>query len=148
MSMRLCNGGLSMQCACGRYVKWWRTVKSDPAGFIPADTHLFQVFFECRSYFAVSSTSPLSSAAVFWHPVHFWLMQIWSTWFSIWWSGDIRVALWILLCGNTLPPIINMLNECDDVDNTCEIRHQWEGYHYMCFEVYVVIHHHSSYMVI
>ena len=28
MCMRLRNGGTSMQCACGRWIKWWRHVKS------------------------------------------------------------------------------------------------------------------------
>ena len=37
--------------------------------------------------------------------LNFWLMQMWSIWFSVLWSGDLHVALWIRLCGKMLPPI-------------------------------------------
>lgn len=29
---------------------------------------------------------------------NFWLMQVWSIWFSVTWSADTQVALWIYLC--------------------------------------------------
>ena len=33
-----------------------------------------------------------------------WLMQVWLIWFSITWSGDLHVALQILLCKKMHPP--------------------------------------------
>ena len=42
--------------------------------------------------------------------LNFCPIQMWSIWFSVLWTGDIQVALCILLCGNKLPPIINLLN--------------------------------------
>ena len=42
--------------------------------------------------------------------LNFCPIQMWPIWFSVLWTGDIQVALCILLCGNTLPPIINLLN--------------------------------------
>ena len=44
------------------------TVTGDPAASMPANTHLFQVFFESTSPCLLRSP-PLSSA-VFWHPVY------------------------------------------------------------------------------
>lgn len=42
---------------------------------------------------------------------NFLFMQMWSIWFSVTWSGDLHVALWICLWGKMLPPIANWLKE-------------------------------------
>ena len=45
------------------------TVSGDPAGSMPADSHLFQVFSVFTSPCLLPP--PILSSAVFWHPVHY-----------------------------------------------------------------------------
>ena len=41
--------------------------------------------------------------------LNFLLMQIWSIWFCVVWSGEIQVALCMFLCGNMVPPMTSLL---------------------------------------
>ena len=41
--------------------------------------------------------------------LNFLLMQKWSIWFSVMWSGDTHVALCMRLCAKILPPMTNLL---------------------------------------
>ena len=71
----------------------------------------FNFSFVSTRWWSEAASAPLCTLTSCIDLLNFWLIQIWSIWFSVRWSGDTYVALWILLCGNTLPPIINFLNE-------------------------------------
>ena len=70
----------------------------------------FNFSFVSTRWWSEAASAPLSTLTYCIDILLVWLMQIWSIWFSVRWSGDTHVALWILLCGNTLPPIINLVN--------------------------------------
>ena len=79
----------------------------------PLSTLLFGFNFSFVStrWWYETASAPLCTLTSCIDLLNFGLIRIWSIWFSVRWSVDTHVALWILLCGNTLPPIINLLDE-------------------------------------
>ena len=72
---------------------------------------LILVYLLSRSLTAVTSrwlseetSAPLITRTSRHDLLNFWLIQMWSIWFSVTWSGDLQVTLWMRLCEKMLPP--------------------------------------------
>ena len=70
----------------------------------------FIVILASTRWWSEAASAPLWTLTSGIDLLNFCPMQIWSIWFSVLWSCDTQVALWILRFGKTLPPMIMLIN--------------------------------------
>ena len=70
----------------------------------------FSWTFAASRWWSDAASAPLFTRTSRRERLNYLFMHMWSIWFSVVWSGDIQVALWMDLWGKTVPPMTRLLS--------------------------------------